>query len=113
MLREKDFDAWELNGTEYEYCLDPRPYENKFDLKSRAESLNMLAPILPVALDPKGPLDGWIHFVLNGIDPEKLNNNQTYNFSIIDSMGEEHKIRRSAGKSRLGEVTVRAKKLKI
>ncbi|MGH2509719.1 MAG: hypothetical protein ACRDHZ_20255, partial [Ktedonobacteraceae bacterium] len=109
LLRQRDFDAWEFSGGDYEYCLDPTPEESKILISSRVENLDVLAPVLPCRLEPKSPLNGWIHFLLQNIDPEKLKDNQTYQFSIMDSVGQEHPISRPARRRGRGGIEVRKK----
>jgi hypothetical protein len=110
MHRQTDFDAFGLNGTDYEYCLDPTPTENKLLVSDRAETIKELAPGLPVALESRKPLEGWVHFVLKEVNPKKVEKNQTFQFLIVDSMGRRHPVSRPTGKPRFSEVAVRPKR---
>jgi len=94
--RKNDFYAWEVDGVDYEYCLDPKPKESAFLLESRAETLVAAFPSMPIELAPRQPLRGWVHFLLSETDPKKLENNQTYSFRLTDSFGQEYSITRAA-----------------
>jgi hypothetical protein len=110
MHRQSNFDAFDLNGTDYEHCVDPTPTDNKLLVSARAETINALAPGLPVALESRKPLDGWVHFVIKDVNPKKVDKNQTFQLFIVDSMGRRHPVSRSAGKPRVSEVAVRPKR---
>jgi hypothetical protein len=62
---------------------------------------------LPVDLEARQPLEGWMHFVAENIDPYKLRENRTYKLSIIDSLGKEQPILKSSAVKRRGEIGVR------
>jgi hypothetical protein len=111
LTREADFDAWEVNHDEYEYCLDPEPDGNKFDLPARATPLNPLfASGLPTTLEPRKPLDGWVRFLLRETNPDKLEGNQTYQFILKDSLGEELNITRASSEKRITKISTRSKR---
>jgi hypothetical protein len=109
LVRQDDFAAWEFSGRRYEYCLDRNQTNNKFDR-------SWLEPLLPlfgsklIGLEARQPLEGWIHYIVKEVDPQKLNDNRTYKFTIIDSLGKEHTILKANMTKRPGEVTVRATK---
>jgi hypothetical protein len=95
MDRQKDFYAWEFNDQDFEYGLDPTPDENRFELSDRIEALVPAFPSIPCDLAARKPLQGWVRFLLRETDPKKLENNRSYTFVIVDSLGEEHQITRS------------------
>jgi hypothetical protein len=109
MCRQRDFHAWDVNGTDYEYCLDPDPAGTAFDLEHRAETLIPIFSSLPVELNPRKPLEGWVRFLLKEVDPKKLENNRTYAFRILDSLGEEHPIIRSRKLETTSRISVHKK----
>lgn len=105
LSRQRDFSAWDFNDKPYEYCLNLSGA--KFD-RSTLETLVPLFGSSPsIELEPKQPREGWMHFIVKDVDPEKLNNNRTYKFTIIDSLGKEHPITKAGTEKRPGEVTVR------
>jgi hypothetical protein len=104
LTRQNDFYAWEFNGTRFEYCLKPKEGIT-FD-QSEYESLSPLYKALPVDLEARKPLEGWIHFVAKEIDPEKLDNNHTFKFTIIDSLGNKHPITKGNPKEHPGRIGV-------
>jgi hypothetical protein len=110
LIRQTNFDAWEVNHDEYEYCLDPDPKASKFDMPSRALPLNPLVTSLPTALEPRKPLDGWVRFLLKETNPDKLEGNQTYRFILKDSLGEELNITSASSEKRTTEITARSKR---
>jgi hypothetical protein len=110
MYRQANFDAFEVNDTDYEYCIDPTPTDNKLRPSERAVGMNAIAPSLPVALESRRPLDGWVHFVVKDVNPKKMENNQTLQFFIVDSMGKKHPVNRPAGKPRANDVVARPKR---
>jgi len=107
--RQKDFDAWDVNDIDYEYCVDPDPDGSKFELEDRAERLVPIFASLPIELDPRKPLEGWVRFVLKETDPKKLENNRTYEFKIVDSLGDEHPITRSRKPTTASRISVHKK----
>lgn len=110
MFRQTSFDAFEVNATDYEYCIDPAPTDNKLLASTRAVGMDAIAPSLPVALESRKPLDGWVHFVVKDVNPKKVEKNQTLQFFIVDSMGKKHPVSRPAGKPRANDVVVRPKR---
>ena len=110
MLRQNNFDAFEVNGTAYEYCLDPTPDEPHLLLEYRAQTLDLIAPSFPVEMEPRKAIDGWVRFLLRTVDYEKLDNNRTYEFTVQDSLGGHHSITRASDKKLNGKVGVRKKK---
>ena len=110
LIWEMNFDAWEVNDVDYEYCLDPTPDEPSLLLDSRAETLEPIFSSLPIELAPRQPLRGWAHFLLRDVDPKKLENNQTYAFAVIDSLGVEHPITRAAKPQTDSKVSARRKR---
>jgi hypothetical protein len=106
---EKGFDAWEVNDASYEYCLDPKPDEASMLVDSRAEALEPIFSSLPVELGPRQPLKGWAHFLLKNVDPKKLEQNQTFAFTVFDSLGKEHPITRAAQLKTSSTVSTRRK----
>lgn len=110
MFRQSNFDAFDVNGTNYEYCIDPAPTDNRLLASGRAVGMDAIAPSLPVALESRKPLDGWVHFVVKDVNPKKMEKNQTLQFFILDSMGKRHPVSRPAGKPRASDVVVRPKR---
>jgi hypothetical protein len=107
MVRQTNFDAFELNGTVYEYCLDPSPDEPHLLLEHRAQSLQLIAPSFPVEMEPRKAIDGWVRFLLKTVDYQKLDKNFTYTFTVEDSLSEHHPITRASEKKVIGKVGVR------
>jgi hypothetical protein len=95
LIRQADFDAWDLQDDMYEYCLDPEPEENKLLRPARLQALTPLFPSIPVELGPRKPFEGWVHFLLRDISPEKIEENRSYIFTLVDSLGTEYLITRS------------------
>ena len=106
LVRQSDFHAWEYNNRPHEYCLDFNETGNMFD-RSHLEALRPLYDALPVELESRKPLEGWVHFIAKDVDPEKLNNNHSYRFTFKDSLGKEWPISKSSSAKRRGEVSVR------
>ena len=104
LIVQKDFYAYELDGVDYEYCLNLS--SNKLD-RSKLENLKPLYPSLPVELEAYKPLEGWVHFVVKGVDPEKLRDNRSYKLFMVDSLSNEHPIAKAVTEQREGTVTVR------
>jgi hypothetical protein len=109
LIRQNDFYAYEVNNTDYEYCLDPDPDGSKFEVEERAETLAPIFPSLPIEVSPRKPLEGWARFLLKDVDPKKLENNRSYAFKIVDSLGEEHTITRSRKRETASRIGVRRK----
>lgn len=107
---EPNFDAWELNDVDYEYCLDPAPDEPTMLVDSRAQKLDPIFPSLPIELAPRQPLRGWAHFLLKDVDPQKLEENRTYAFAVMDSLGNEHPITRAAQPQANSKISTRRKR---
>jgi hypothetical protein len=104
LVRQKDFYAWEFNNHPYEYCL--RRGESQFD-RSDLETLPNLSGALNTALEGGKPIEGWIRFLGKDLDPEKLTDNRSYKFFIVDSLGNEHPILRAVTTRREGQITAR------
>lgn len=95
LIRQKDFYAYDVNETDYEYCLDPKPDEGAFQLEARAEALVPLFSSMPMAIEPRQPLKGWVHFLLPKVELKRLEENRSYIFTLTDSFGRQHPITRS------------------
>ena len=107
LVRQDNFNAFDFNNDDYEYCLNMKSdEENKFD-RSDLRDLPALLPSLPIEVGPQAPLDGWVHFVVNGVDPKKLDGNRTFKFVIADSLGRLYQIVKPSETRKRGEVTVR------
>jgi hypothetical protein len=104
LILQKDFYAYELDGTHYEYCLNISP--NQLD-HSKLETLPPLYPRLPLELEARRPLEGWVHFVIKDADPEKVYKNHSYKFSVVDSLDNEHPILKAIMDDRAGTISVR------
>jgi hypothetical protein len=104
LILQKDFYAYELNGTDYEYCLSRG--KGRLD-RSKLETLPPLHHGLPVELEAQKPLEGWVHFVINNVDPEKLRGNRNYKLFIVDSLRKEHPILITVTDKREGAINVR------
>lgn len=105
LLRQSDFYAFDFSDHEYEYCLNPNE-ESHLD-RSNLEALPPIFPTLPLELEARKPTEGWIHFIVKDVDPQKLNGNRSYKFTITDSLGKEHPVLKVSTVKRRGEVTVR------
>jgi hypothetical protein len=107
LVRQSNFLAYEFGGQQYEYCLNKSLKDNQFD-RSELETLQPIFTSSLIALEARQPAEGWVHFLIKNVDPEKLNGNRTYKFSITDSVGREHPILKANMAKREGEVSVRA-----
>jgi hypothetical protein len=99
--RKDDFFALEISGRRYEYALQRNESDND------KEPLSNLSRSIRAELEPQKPLEGWVRFMVEDILPEKLENNQTYRISVIDSLGREHPILKASQKKRDGQVAIR------
>jgi hypothetical protein len=113
LIRQRDFDAWELDGSEFEYCLDSAPDEPAALVQRRAEALVPLFPEMPIELSPRRPLEGWVRFLLEEADPEELENNRTYTFTLVDSLGGEHPITRARHRNAASRIKTRKKQPRV
>jgi hypothetical protein len=109
LQRESDFFAWEFADHKYYYCLSMGTKDGQWD-RSDLRPLKEAFDSFPKELDPRQPLEGWVHFVAKNVDPEKLSNNNTYRFSFIDSLGSEIPIVKASAEKRDGEVTVQIRR---
>jgi len=109
LIWQNNFDAYEVNDVNYEYCLDPTPDEPHLLLESRAEALSPVFSSMPFELAPRQPLRGWAHYLLRDVDPKKLEENQTYAFVVVDSLGTEYPITRAAKLQTSSRLDIRRK----
>jgi len=92
--------ANDFNGQEFEYGLK----ETRFD---DAEPLKRLFTALPLALQPKQPIEGWARFLAENINPDSITE-KTWKLSAVDSLGDQHPINKAAiDRENKGEVGVR------
>jgi hypothetical protein len=87
--RQEGFTAPVFRGT-VEYGWDPQE-----DRSAWPVPLPPLLPELPFQLDPRQPITGWVRFALPDVDTEAIDP-KTWKFSIIDSLGKEHAITKTA-----------------
>jgi hypothetical protein len=109
LIRQNDFDACKFGDTPYEFCLNKSQSDNRFDRSGLESLLPFFQSSNSIALEAREPHEGWIHFIVKEVDPQKLNDNRSYKFTIVDSLRREHPILKANRTKRLGEVTVRAK----
>jgi hypothetical protein len=109
LIWQNNFDAYEVNDANYVYCLDPTPDEPHLLLESRAEPLSPVFTSMPIELAPRQPLRGWAHYLLRDVDPKKLEENQTYAFVVVDSLGTEYPITRAAKLQTSSRLNIRRK----
>lgn len=74
------------------------------------QSTSPIFSSLPTELAPRQPLKGWAHFLLRNVDPKKLEEDQTYAFTVIDSLPKEHPITRAAQLQTSSKVNTRRKR---
>lgn len=104
--RQADFDAWEFNDVDYEYCLDLKSEEDHPWDDSQKQPLKPAFKSFPFELDPREPIEGWVHFIAKDVDFMKLSKNPTYKFTFVDSLGEEIPITRASATKRPGHISV-------
>jgi hypothetical protein len=110
LIRESDFFAYTIgDGHDYEYCLD-QPNERLAILGGPSETLRPLFATLPISLEERKPTEGWVRFLLKERDPRKLEGNRTYEFVLVDSLGVEYQISRSANPPRTTPAVTSRKK---
>ncbi len=61
---------------------------------------------IPCELTPNKPIEGWVRFVLKEVDPEKIDSN-TWMFSLVDSLGNQHPIIKTSDRRKKGEIGFR------
>jgi len=107
LLMQGGFYAYELNGQDYDWCLDPTPkdVDSVSDRRARLETLTPIAASFPATLEPRRPIRGWIKLLASKINPDKLKGEAKYRFSVRDSLGVEHPINPAKGENR-GEIAI-------
>jgi len=73
---------------------------------TEADPLPPLFSRLPCELPPNKPIEGWVRFVLKGVDPEKIDSN-TWMFSLVDSLGIQHPLTKTSDRKKKGEIGFR------
>jgi hypothetical protein len=97
--RQPDLNADELNGMQFEYGLTPEGGDD-------AKQIKLLFPSLPVALAPEQPLEGWLRFLAKEANPDAIDSN-TWQFLILDSVGNEYPLVKTANRELKGEIGLR------
>jgi hypothetical protein len=100
MIRQDDFKAPVFNQT-VEYG-----WEVEQDTMGEPDALKPLFAHLPDQLEPRAPAEGWVRFLLPAADYDKINSN-TWQFSILDSVGKEHLITKVKEVKKKGEIALR------
>jgi hypothetical protein len=72
-------------------------------------SLTPLLPELPCELPPNKPLEGWVRFILRSVAPKKVDSN-TWQFAVVDSLGNQHFITKTSSKPKKGEIGFRRRR---
>ncbi|MGD0443926.1 MAG: hypothetical protein ABSA39_08315 [Edaphobacter sp.] len=92
LVREKDFNAFDVGDGIFEYCFDTTVEQRLIITDAQSETLRPLFPALPTSLEPRAAIEGWVRFELKAKDPLKLDGNGTFNFVLKDSLGKEYQI---------------------
>lgn len=72
-----------------------------------AEPLKRLYQVLPMALAPEQPTEGWVRFMASAVNPELITDG-TICLTVVDSVGKEYSIKRvSKERERRGEIGLR------
>src|SRR5438552_18968037 len=79
LLRQTNFYAFDFSDRKYDYALNPEG-DGQFN-RDNLELLSPLFPTLPLQLEARKPIEGWVHFIVKDIDPQKLDGNRTYKFT--------------------------------
>jgi hypothetical protein len=74
--------------------------------RDNPQPLKPLLPPLPCELPPNKPLEGWVRYVLKSVVPDKIDSN-TWQFAIIDSLGNQHFLTKTADIPKVGEIGFR------
>jgi hypothetical protein len=106
MIRQNDFYAWDFSNSKYEYCLNMKEDGHTLD-RSSLVTLTPAISSLPLELEDRKPIEGWVHFVVKDVDPETLSKNGNYKFTFVDSLGAEIPMTKASTTKRRGEVEVR------
>lgn len=88
-IRQGGFTAPVFNES-VEYGWD----ENE-DNAERPTPLPALLPQVPLKLEAREPIHGWVRFLLADVNPDAINA-QTWQFTIVDSLGNEYPITKTA-----------------
>ena len=99
LQRQEDLRAMDLLDKEYEYGLKESKGED-------TEPVKQLFSALPVALAPTQPIEGWVRFLIEGVNPDKITE-KSWHLSVVDSLGNEYPITKIGQKERKGEVALR------
>jgi hypothetical protein len=85
--------------------------EYGFEVEDHDEpiSLTPLLPQLPCELPPNKPLEGWVRFILPSVAPGKVDSN-TWQFAVVDSLGNQHFITKTSNKPKKGEIGFRRRR---
>jgi hypothetical protein len=96
----KDFVLEDLSVKSTEYGLQQ---DDDSGMKE-PDSLPSLRKKMLVGFDPGEPLEGWVRFSVESINPRKQ---YPVAFSVLDSIGEEHPITRMSKSPRIGSIALR------
>jgi hypothetical protein len=98
---QNDFDADEFNGQQYEYALKEDDFGEKSPLKK------LLPSPLPLALAPGQPLEGWVRFLAENINPDNITE-KSWQLAVVDSLGNKHAITKAVeSKTKDSEIGLR------
>lgn len=98
---QNDFRAADMIDKQFEYSLDCG-----HDFYAPDLPLSKLFTVLPLTLSPQQPAEGWVRFFIKEINPDKVDRN-TWQVSVVDSVGNEFPITKIASGKREGEVSIR------
>jgi hypothetical protein len=97
---QDDLRANDFNGQEFEYGLKATRFDD-------AEPLKRLFTALPLAMQPKQPIEGWARFMAENINPDSITE-KSWKLSVVDSLGDHHPINKAAiDRENKGEVGIR------
>jgi hypothetical protein len=98
--RQADLMADDFNDTEFEYGL-------KDGIGETVKPINALTHNFPMALAPEQPVEGWVRFMANAINADKVAQG-TIVLIAIDSLGNEYPITKAAAsRQSSGEIGLR------
>jgi hypothetical protein len=97
--RQPDLDAEAFSGMQFEYGLKPQAGDE-------AQQIKLLCSSMPVALAPEQPIEGWMRFLAKEVNPDAFDD-KTWQFLIVDSVGNEYPLVKISSRERKGEIGLR------
>jgi hypothetical protein len=98
LQRQNDLRAMDMSDKEFEYGIK--------EAKSDTKPVKQLFSELPAVLAPMQPVEGWVRFLAEGINPDKVTD-KSWRLSVVDSLGSEHPITKASQREKKGEVALR------